>query len=42
MNANGCVKLDDIAQQFDVTNHCDLDKKSERDVFMEFMSLWAN
>jgi len=42
INVNGSVKLDDIAQAFDVSNHCDLDKKNEREVFMEFMSLWAN
>jgi Ca2+-binding EF-hand superfamily protein len=42
INVNGTVKLDDIAQAFDVANHIDLDKRTERDVFMEFMSLWAN
>ena len=42
MSANVTPRLDDVAQAFDVANHCDLDKKSERDIFMEFMSLWAN
>lgn len=42
LNANGFVKLDDVAQNFDVTAHPEVlnDQKTERDVFMEFMSLW--
>jgi hypothetical protein len=42
LSANGTPRLDDIAQAYDVANHIDLDKKSEREIFMEFMSLWAN
>ena len=42
VNKDGTVKLDDIAQLYDASQHPDVmdGRKSEQDVFMEFMSLW--
>jgi len=41
-NGDGTVKLDDIAQLYDASKHPEVhaNRKSERAVFMEFMSLW--
>lgn len=41
-NGDGTVKLDDIAQVYDASKHPEVhgNRKSERAVFMEFMSLW--
>ena len=42
VNGDGSVRLDDIAQLFDASQHPDVlsGKKEESDVYMEFMSLW--
>jgi len=42
VNKDGSVKLDDIAQLFDCSQHPDVvsGKKHEQDLYMEFMSLW--
>ena len=42
VNGDGSVRLDDIAQFFDASKHPDVvsGKKSEQDLYMEFMSLW--
>lgn len=42
VNKDGSVKLDDIAQNFDATQHPDVlsGQRTETDLFMEFMSLW--
>jgi Ca2+-binding EF-hand superfamily protein len=42
VNGDGTVRLDDIAQLFDASQHPDVlsGKKEESDVYMEFMSLW--
>jgi Ca2+-binding EF-hand superfamily protein len=42
MNKDGQVKLDDIAKAFDASNMKDvlMGKRSEQDVYMEYMSLW--
>ena len=41
-NGDGTVKLDDIAMVYDASKHPEVhaNRKSERAVFMEFMSLW--
>jgi len=41
-NGDGTVTLDDIAQLYDASKHPEVHagSKSERAVFMEFMSLW--
>jgi Ca2+-binding EF-hand superfamily protein len=42
VNGDGLVKLDDIARIYDASKHPEVQSgsKSERDIFMEFMSLW--
>ena len=42
VNGDGLVKLDDIAKLFDCSGHPEVQSgyKTERDLFMEFMSLW--
>lgn len=42
VNKDGLVKLDDIAQIYDVSQHPDIiqGKKTPEEVFYEFMSLW--
>lgn len=41
-NKDGSVTLDDIAKIYDATQHPEVmsGKKSEEDVFLEFMSMW--
>jgi Ca2+-binding EF-hand superfamily protein len=42
VNGDGLVKLDDIAKIYDASCHPEVlsGHKTERDLFMEFMSLW--
>lgn len=42
VNGDGTVRLDDIAKLYDASHHPEVvsGKKSEQDVYMEFMSLW--
>lgn len=42
INGDGTVKLDDIAQLFDVSKHQDIvhGRKDPKQVYLEFMSLW--
>lgn len=42
VNGDGTVKLDDIARIYDASKHPEVQSgsKSERDLFLEFMSLW--
>lgn len=42
VNGDQQVKLDDIARLYDASQHPEVmdGRRSERDVFMEFMSLW--
>ncbi len=42
MNKDGLVKLDDIAQIYDASQHPEVvsGKKTQQDIFMEFMSQW--
>ena len=42
VNGDGLVKLDDIAQLYDVSKHPDIvqGRKNPKEVYLEFMSLW--
>lgn len=42
VTGDGKVTLDDIAKLYDASQHPDVvqGKRSEQDIFMEFMSLW--
>lgn len=42
VNCDGQVKLDDIAKLYDVSQHPDVKSGllSEKDAYMQFMSLW--
>ena len=42
VNGDGTVRLDDIAKLYDASQHPEVisGKKSEQDVYMEFMGLW--
>ena len=42
VNGDGLVKLDDVAKLYDASKHPEVmsGRKTERDIFMEFMSLW--
>ena len=41
-NGDGTVRLDDIAKLYDASQHPEVisGKKTEQDIFMEYMSLW--
>ena len=42
MNGDGLVKLDDIAQLYDVSKHPEVQsgRKQPKEVYLEFMRLW--